>query len=209
MSARVASLSTVTIGLIGAGRVGRMHAELLARHVAGVRVGVVYDVHTPFADEVAAELGVPAAAALEEVLASDVDAVAICSSADTHVDLMVAAAEAGKAVFCEKPVSLLLDELDRGLDAIEAHGVPFQVGFNRRFDPAHASVQEAVAGGRIGEPHPGPDLQPRPGAPAAGVRPDIRRPVPGHDDPRLRHGPVRHRLRGRRGVRAGRGPPGA
>jgi myo-inositol 2-dehydrogenase/D-chiro-inositol 1-dehydrogenase len=153
MSARVASLSTVTIGLIGAGRVGRMHAELLARHVAGVRVGVVYDVHTPFADQVAAELGVPAAAALEEVLASDVDAVAICSSADTHVDLMVAAAEAGKAVFCEKPVSLLLDELDRGLDAIATHGVPFQIGFNRRFDPAHASVQEAVAAGRIGEPH--------------------------------------------------------
>ena len=78
---------------------------------------------------------------------------AICSSADTHVDMMVAAAEAGKAVFCEKPVSLFLDELERGLDAIEAHGVPFQVGFNRRFDPAHASVAEAVAAGRIGEPH--------------------------------------------------------
>jgi myo-inositol 2-dehydrogenase/D-chiro-inositol 1-dehydrogenase len=56
-------------------------------------------------------------------------------------------------VFCEKPVSLCLDELDRGLDAIEEHGVPFQVGFNRRFDPAHASVQEAVAAGRVGEPH--------------------------------------------------------
>jgi myo-inositol 2-dehydrogenase / D-chiro-inositol 1-dehydrogenase len=79
--------------------------------------------------------------------------VAVCSSADTHVDLMVAAAEAGKAVFCEKPVSLDLEELERGLDAIESHAVPFQVGFNRRFDPAHASVQEAVAAGRIGEPH--------------------------------------------------------
>ncbi len=90
---------------------------------------------------------------VEEVLASDVDAVAVCSTADTHVDLMVAAAEAGKAVFCEKPVSLDLEELERGLDAIETRGVPFQVGFNRRFDPAHASVQEAVAAGRIGEPH--------------------------------------------------------
>jgi myo-inositol 2-dehydrogenase/D-chiro-inositol 1-dehydrogenase len=56
-------------------------------------------------------------------------------------------------VFCEKPVSLDLEELERGLDAIESHGVPFQVGFNRRFDPAHASVQEAVAAGQIGEPH--------------------------------------------------------
>jgi myo-inositol 2-dehydrogenase/D-chiro-inositol 1-dehydrogenase len=130
-----------------------MHAELLVRRVPGATVGIVYDVYTPFGVEVADALGVPLAVSVEEVLASDVDAVAICSSADTHVDLMVAAAQAGKAVFCEKPVSLDLDELERGLDAIETHGVPFQVGFNRRFDPAHASVAAAVAAGRIGEPH--------------------------------------------------------
>jgi myo-inositol 2-dehydrogenase/D-chiro-inositol 1-dehydrogenase len=141
----------VSIGLIGAGRIGRMHAELLARRVPGASLGIVYDVHTPFALEVSAHLGVPVADSVEEVLRSDVDAVAICSSADTHVDLMVAAAEAGKAVFCEKPVSLFLDELERGLDAIEAHDAPFQVGFNRRFDPAHASVQQAVATGQIGD----------------------------------------------------------
>ena len=143
----------ISVGVIGVGRVGRMHAELLARRVPGAAVGIVYDVHPPCAAAVADELGVPLATSNEEVLASDVDAVAICSSADTHVDLMVAAAEAGKAVFCEKPVSLFLDELERGLDAIEAHGVPFQVGFNRRFDPAHASVAKAVAAGRTGEPH--------------------------------------------------------
>jgi myo-inositol 2-dehydrogenase/D-chiro-inositol 1-dehydrogenase len=142
----------VSIGLIGAGRIGRMHAELLARRIPGASLGIVYDVHTPVALEVSARLGAPAADSVEEVLRSDVDAVAICSSADTHVDLMVAAAEAGKAVFCEKPVSLFLDELDRGLDAIEAHDAPFQVGFNRRFDPAHASVQQAVAAGEIGDP---------------------------------------------------------
>jgi myo-inositol 2-dehydrogenase/D-chiro-inositol 1-dehydrogenase len=142
----------VSIGLIGAGRIGRMHAELLARRIPGASLGIVYDVHTPLALEVSAGLGAPAADSLEEVLRSDVDAVAICSSADTHVDLMVAAAEAGKAVFCEKPVSLFLDELERGLDAIEAHDAPFQVGFNRRFDPAHASVQQAVAAGEIGAP---------------------------------------------------------
>jgi myo-inositol 2-dehydrogenase / D-chiro-inositol 1-dehydrogenase len=151
MSASVAT--PIRIGIIGAGRIGRMHAELLARRVPGATVAAVYDVHTPLALDVAADLGVPAAGSVEEVLDSGVDAVALCSSADTHVDLMVAAAAAGKAVFCEKPVSLYLDELERGLDAIQAHGVPFQVGFNRRFDPAHASVQEAVAAGRIGEPH--------------------------------------------------------
>jgi len=146
-------VSAVSVGVIGVGRIGRMHAELLHRRVPGARVGVVYDVHTPFVLDVAAELGVPAAASVDEVLRSDVDAVAICSSADTHVDLMVAAAEAGKAIFCEKPVSLDLEELERGLDAVETHGIPFQVGFNRRFDPAHASVREAVAAGQIGEPH--------------------------------------------------------
>ena len=146
-------MRTISIGLIGAGRIGRMHAELLARRVPGAAVAAVYDVHAPFAQEVGATLGVPVAATVEEVLASDVDAVAICSSSETHVDLMIAAAEAGKAVFCEKPVSLDLEELERGLDAIQTHGVPFQVGFNRRFDPAHASVAEAVAAGRIGEPH--------------------------------------------------------
>jgi myo-inositol 2-dehydrogenase/D-chiro-inositol 1-dehydrogenase len=146
-------VSTIRVGLIGAGRIGRLHAELLARRVPGAAVGIVHDVHRPFAVDLARELGVPVAADVDEVLGSDVDAVAVCSSADTHVDLMVAAAEAGKAVFCEKPVSLDLEELERGLDAIESHGVPFQVGFNRRFDPAHASVQEAVAAGQIGEPH--------------------------------------------------------
>jgi myo-inositol 2-dehydrogenase / D-chiro-inositol 1-dehydrogenase len=79
--------------------------------------------------------------------------VAICSSSDTHVDLLLAAAEAGKAVFCEKPVSLDLAELDRALDAVQEAGVPFQIGFNRRFDPGHASVREAVSSGAIGEPH--------------------------------------------------------
>jgi myo-inositol 2-dehydrogenase / D-chiro-inositol 1-dehydrogenase len=143
---------TVSVGLIGAGRIGRMHAELLARHIPGASLEIVYDVHAPFAHEVSALLGVPVADSVEEVLQSGVDAVAICSNADTHVDLMVAAAQAGKAVFCEKPVSLFLDELQRGLDAIEAHDAPFQVGFNRRFDPAHASVQQAVAAGKIGEP---------------------------------------------------------
>ena len=151
MSTTVAA--PIRIGIIGAGRIGRLHAELLARRVPGASVASVYDVHAPLALDVARELGVPAARSVEEVLESDVDAVAVCSSADTHVDLMVAAATAGKAVFCEKPVSLDLEELERGLDAIASHGVPFQVGFNRRFDPGHASVREAVATGRIGEPH--------------------------------------------------------
>jgi myo-inositol 2-dehydrogenase/D-chiro-inositol 1-dehydrogenase len=79
--------------------------------------------------------------------------VAICSSTDTHADLLVAAAAAGKAIFCEKPVSLDLAEVDRALAAVEESGVPFQIGFNRRFDPAHQSVADAVRTGTLGDVH--------------------------------------------------------
>lgn len=143
---------TVRIGVIGVGRIGSMHAELLARQVPGAEVTRVTDAHAPAAQAVGARLRVPAAASIEELLAApDVDAVAICTSTDTHADLIVAAAEAGKAIFCEKPVSLDLAEVDRALAAVHAAGVPFQIGFNRRFDPAHAAVARAVAEGEVGE----------------------------------------------------------
>jgi myo-inositol 2-dehydrogenase / D-chiro-inositol 1-dehydrogenase len=149
----VTAIAPLRIGVIGVGRIGRMHAELLAHKVQGAAVGAVYDAYQPVARDVAAELGVHAAASLAEILGADVDAIAICSSADTHADLVVAAAQAGKAVFCEKPVSLALAELDRALAAVAEAGVPFQIGFNRRFDPAHASVRDAVLAGEVGDVH--------------------------------------------------------
>jgi myo-inositol 2-dehydrogenase / D-chiro-inositol 1-dehydrogenase len=153
MESAATAVAPLSIGVIGVGRIGRMHAHVLAHQVAGAAVSAVYDARPPTARDVAAELGVPAAGSVEEILDGDIDAVAICSTADTHVELMIAAAAAGKAVFCEKPVSLDLAELDRALASIETAGVPFQIGFNRRFDPAHAAVREAVASGALGEPH--------------------------------------------------------
>ncbi len=147
------AIAPLRIGVIGAGRIGRVHAELLAHEVPGASVGAVYDPDSRSAQEVARELGVRVAASVGELLDSELDAVAICSSAHTHAELLIAAARAGKPVFCEKPVSLALDELDRALEAIESAGVPFQIGFNRRFDPAHAAVRQAVASGQIGELH--------------------------------------------------------
>jgi myo-inositol 2-dehydrogenase / D-chiro-inositol 1-dehydrogenase len=140
--------TTVRVGVIGVGRIGRMHADLLARQVPGATVAGVYDADPDAARAVSA----PAFDALEDLLA-DVDAVAICTSTETHADLIVAAARAGKAIFCEKPISLDLAEVDRALAAVEAAGVPLQVGFNRRFDPAHAAVRDAVVRGDLGEPH--------------------------------------------------------
>ena len=144
---------TVRIAVAGVGRIGRMHAGIIAREISGANLVGVFDVHSALAVEVAAEFQVPAMS-LDEILSSPgVDAVAICSSTDTHVDLIERTAASGKAIFCEKPVSLDLNEVDRALAAVDAAGVPFMVGFNRRFDPTHAAVQQAVAEGRVGEPH--------------------------------------------------------
>jgi myo-inositol 2-dehydrogenase/D-chiro-inositol 1-dehydrogenase len=140
----------IRMGIVGVGRIGRMHAAILQRQIVGASVVAVADVYEAAAVEVATALQV-AARSVDELIASpDVDAVAICTSSDTHVDLVVRAAEQGKAVFCEKPISLDLAEVDRALAAVDRFGVPFMVGFNRRFDPGHRSVHDAVASGRIG-----------------------------------------------------------
>jgi myo-inositol 2-dehydrogenase/D-chiro-inositol 1-dehydrogenase len=142
------------VGVLGVGRIGRMHARLLAHQVPGAGLGMVFDVNPDLAKAVADELDVPAAGSAAEVLgAPELDAVAICTSTDTHVDLLVAAAASGKAIFCEKPLSLDLAEVDRALAAIDAAGAPLQIGFNRRFDPAHRAVRDAVVEGVIGPVH--------------------------------------------------------
>jgi myo-inositol 2-dehydrogenase/D-chiro-inositol 1-dehydrogenase len=145
---------TLRIGVLGVGRIGRMHAELLAARVPGVALAAVCDAAPDTARAVADRLGVDVAVGVDEVVgAEDVDAVAICSSTPTHAELIARAAAAGKAILCEKPVSLDLEELDRALAEVTRAGVPFQIGFNRRFDPSHQAVGDAVADGAIGEPH--------------------------------------------------------
>jgi myo-inositol 2-dehydrogenase / D-chiro-inositol 1-dehydrogenase len=143
--ATTTAITPLRIGVIGVGRIGRMHTELLAHKVRGAAVRTVYDSYEQPLREVAADLGVPPAASVEELLDGDVDAVAVCSSTDSHAELVIAAVRAGKAVFCEKPVSLDLHELDRVLAAVDSAGAPFQIGFNRRFDPAHAAVRDLLS----------------------------------------------------------------
>mgnify|MGYP006276778951 CR=1 FL=1 len=142
----------VRIGVAGVGRIGKMHAEIIARGTPGALLVAVADLNEAAAEAVASELGVQARSVEALIASDDIDAIAICTSTDTHVDLIVAAAEHGKAIFCEKPISLNLAEVDRALQAVADHDVKFMVGFNRRFDPAHDSVAAAVNDGTIGAP---------------------------------------------------------
>lgn len=148
----MSATAPIRVGVLGVGRIGRMHAELLVRDVPGLALAAVYDAQPEVSLLVASELGVRASPTADELVgAPDVDAIAICSSTDTHVDLLVEAAATRKPVFLEKPISLDLTEVDRGLEAAARAGTFLHVGFNRRFDPAHRSVREAVAGGVVGE----------------------------------------------------------
>ena len=145
---------TLRVGVLGTGRIGQNHAEIVARQIPGATVAVLYDANEASCGELGRQLGVPVAGSADEVFeAADVDAVAICTPTGLHAEQVVAAARAGKAIFCEKPVSLELAEVDRALSAVVEAGVPFQVGFNQRFDPGHAEVAAAVAAGRVGAPH--------------------------------------------------------
>ena len=148
-------MKTINVGIIGAGRIGRVHAETLAYRLPQVKPIAITDVNAAAAQEVASRLGIPKVAASAAEIFADpaIDAVLICSSTDTHADLVVQAANAGKHIFCEKPLDHTLARIDWALDAVKKAGVKLQVGFNRRFDANFARVREAVANGEIGTPH--------------------------------------------------------
>lgn len=148
-------MSTLNVGIIGAGRIGRVHAETLAFRIPEARVASIADIRREAAQAAASALGIAkVAGSADELLASpEVEAVIICSSTDTHADLIIRAAAAGKHIFCEKPVDHSLERIDRALEAVARAGVKLQIGFNRRFDANFARVRRAVAEGEIGTPH--------------------------------------------------------
>jgi len=148
-------LSKVKIGIIGAGRIGRLHAENLVQRVPDAEVVAIADVVREAAEQCAKRLGIPRAFGEPGPIFEDpsIDAVLICSSTDTHADFIEQAARAGKHIFCEKPIALDLERIDQALATVERAGVILQVGFNRRFDPSFARTRELVAEGAIGRPH--------------------------------------------------------
>jgi len=145
----------VTLGIIGAGRIGKLHAEHLVYRIPDARVAAISDILPEAAQQCAARLGIPHAYADHRAILDDetIDAVVICSSTNTHAQMIEEAAAAGKQIFCEKPIDFSLERIDRALAAVERAGVKLQIGFNRRFDANFARIHAAVANGQIGDPH--------------------------------------------------------
>lgn len=145
----------INVGLIGAGRIGQVHAENLAYRLPEAELQVVTDIVSEAAEKCAATFQIPSVVESPQDIFADsrIDAILICSSTDTHARFIEEAARAGKHIFCEKPIALNLAEIDRALEVVEQSGVKLQIGFNRRFDANFRRVRELVAGGQLGQPH--------------------------------------------------------
>ncbi len=140
---------TVGIGLLGAGRIGKVHALAVTR-TPGARLVAVADAIAGAAESLAAEYGAEARTVAAIEAAGDIDAVLICTPTDTHADLIERFARAGKAVFCEKPIDLSLARVRACIDVVAETGATLMIGFNRRFDPDFRALKAAIEAGRIG-----------------------------------------------------------
>jgi myo-inositol 2-dehydrogenase/D-chiro-inositol 1-dehydrogenase len=144
----------IQVGLVGTGRIGQIHARTLAM-MPGVNLVAVTDINQESARACAAAFGAPRVADNYRALLDDrtIQAVIICSSTDTHAPFITQAAEAGKHIFCEKPIAADLDKIDAALAAVERAGVRLMIAFNRRFDANHRRIKQAIESGEIGVPH--------------------------------------------------------
>lgn len=146
----------IVVGIIGAGRIGKVHVESICKNVPEARVKAVAD---PFMNDEtsrwAMEKGVSYVTKdYRDILADEeINAVLICSSTDTHSQISVEAIRAGKHVFCEKPIDHDVKKIKEVMNALKDTKVKYQVGFNRRFDHNFEAVRKAVAEGKIGDPH--------------------------------------------------------
>ena len=146
-------MEPITIGIIGAGRIGKLHAENLMTLVKGTKLKAVTD---PFLDENwAYSKGIPVTGKDHRIMLDDseIDAVLICSPSPRHAEQIIECAQVGKHIFCEKPIALDPEVIKNSLSEVEKAEVKLQVGFNRRFDPSFASVREKVSSGALGDPH--------------------------------------------------------
>lgn len=140
---------TISFGILGAGRIGRVHAKAVAT-VPGAKLIAIADPVAEAAQVVQAAYGCDIRTIEQIETATDIDAVVICTPTDTHADLIERFARAGKAIFCEKPVDLSLARVRECLKVADAQGATLMVGFNRRFDPDFEAVKAAIDAGQIG-----------------------------------------------------------
>ncbi|MCY6369441.1 inositol 2-dehydrogenase [Clostridium ganghwense] len=146
----------IKLGIIGAGRIGKVHAESINKYVVDAEVKSIAD---PFMNEEiskwAENMGIKNTYKdYKEILNdTEIDAVLVCSSTDTHSQISIEAARAGKHIFCEKPIDHDVEKIKEVLREVEKAGVKYQVGFNRRFDHNFRAIKETVQSGKIGAPH--------------------------------------------------------
>ena len=141
---------TVNFALLGAGRIGRVHAKAVSGNPDAKLVAVA-DAFPAAAQSIAAQYGAEVRTIDEIEAARDIHAVVICTPTDTHADLIEKFARAGKAIFCEKPVDLEVDRVKTCIDVVKETDAKLMVGFNRRFDPHFMAVKQAIDDGRIGK----------------------------------------------------------
>ena len=146
-------MKILNVGIIGAGRIGQVHAKSITYHIPQAKIIAISDIYYDGAKKVAESLGIPNAYEdYHEILNNpEIDAVLICSSTDTHADIAVEAAEAGKHIFCEKPVDLTVAKIKKVIVAVEKAGVKLQIGFNRRYDHNFAEIKRLANEGKLGK----------------------------------------------------------
>lgn len=145
----------IIVGIIGAGRIGKLHAENLINNIRNVEVKSIADIYADKIEGWAHSIGIKNVYSDYHEILNDpeIEAVLICSSTNTHSPIAIEAAKAGKHIFCEKPIDFDLDRIYGVLNAVKAAGVKFQVGFNRRFDHNFMAVKDMILAGKIGDPH--------------------------------------------------------
>ncbi len=145
-------MDKLKIGLVGAGRIGNVHAQSITYHIPEAEIVRVTDVRVESAKALAEKFGIPAYSDnyLDIVNDPAIDAVLVCSPTPTHADIAIAAMKTGKHVFCEKPVDLTVEKIRKTAEVAKETGVKLQIGFNRRFDHNHGRVQQLVKEGKLG-----------------------------------------------------------
>lgn len=146
-------MKKITVGVIGAGRIGKLHIDNIQQHLALIDIKRVAD---PYLDESwAKQKAIPhfSTEADDVIHDKDIEAVLVCSPSSLHVQHIVACANAGKHVFCEKPIATDISDIETALYAVKEAGVKLQIGFNRRFDPNFARIKQLLKTNEIGKPH--------------------------------------------------------